>query len=121
MNAIFDIPKHTRCQNCGDCCGAILVSEREVKAIQEYLKRNPKIRAQRGPGLTCPFRDEENRRCVIYPVRPTICRLMGVCDGLECPEGNSAHIDGLKFFDPGTDGDIRLLNALDWGYRGESK
>ena len=35
--------------------------------------------------------------------------------------GNSAHIDGLKFFDPGTDGDIRLLNALDWGYRGESK
>lgn len=56
-----------------------------------------------------------------YPVRPMICRLMGVCDGLECPEGNSAHIDGLKFFDPGTDGDTRLLNALDWGYRGESK
>lgn len=120
MNAIFDIPKHTRCQNCGKCCGVILVSEREVKAIQEYLKKNPKIRAQRGPDFTCPFRDEENRRCVIYPVRPTICRLMGVCDGLECPEGNSAHIDGLKFFDPGTDGDIRLLNALDWGYRGES-
>lgn len=79
-----------------------------------------KIRAQRGPDFTCPFRDEENRRCVIYPVRPMICRLMGVCDGLECPEGNSAHIDVIKFYDPGTDGDIMLLNALDWRYRGES-
>ena len=33
MNAIFDIPKHTRCKNCGECCGVILVREREVKAI----------------------------------------------------------------------------------------
>ena len=24
--------------------------------------------------MRCPFRDEQNQKCVIYPVRPSICR-----------------------------------------------
>jgi Fe-S-cluster containining protein len=34
-------------------------------------------------GVTCPY--VENDRCVIYPVRPLICRLQGVAEKLPCP------------------------------------
>ena len=27
-----------------------------------------------GVDMTCPFRDEENKKCLIYEIRPEICR-----------------------------------------------
>jgi len=36
--------------------------------------------------MPCIFLDK-NKRCEIYPVRPAICRLFGVAEGLECPHG----------------------------------
>jgi len=33
----------------------------------------------------CPFRDTEMARCLIYPVRPLICRLFGLVEWLPCP------------------------------------
>jgi Fe-S-cluster containining protein len=34
-------------------------------------------------GVTCPY--VENDRCMIYPVRPLICRLQGLAEKLPCP------------------------------------
>ena len=33
----------------------------------------------------CQFRDTEQNRCGIYPVRPVICRLFGHTEWLPCP------------------------------------
>ena len=45
---------------------------------------------------TCPFRDEKNKKCMIYDVRPIICKLFGVTKGMKCKNGNSCNIDGHK-------------------------
>lgn len=75
---ITDFTCNGKCSNCGQCCGDILhLSHREIKRIREYVKKN-KIKAT--PKImfaidnTCPFRDNENKKCKIYEVRPDICR-----------------------------------------------
>ena len=68
-----------QCSGCGQCCSNFLpLSKDEIQAIHRYLKKHP-IREQRHNGLmgadaTCPFRDERTRKCLIYSVRPGICR-----------------------------------------------
>lgn len=67
------------CVGCGECCGNFLpMSTEEVETIHRYLKRH-RIKEQRhnammGVDATCPFRDEKNRKCLIYSIRPDICR-----------------------------------------------
>lgn len=68
-----------KCSGCGECCGNFLpMSNDEVLAIHRYLKRHP-VKEQRhnammGVDATCPFRDEKARKCLIYSIRPGICR-----------------------------------------------
>lgn len=68
------------CSNCGQCCGDILhLSKQDIKRIDEYLKEH-KIEATPRCLLaqydnTCPFRDNKNKKCKIYEVRPEICRV----------------------------------------------
>lgn len=76
---IIDFTENGKCSNCGSCCSTMLpLSNEEVKRIKSYIKQH-KIKEQRhnvmvGVDMTCPFRDERNRKCLIYPVRPAICR-----------------------------------------------
>lgn len=69
-----------KCSGCGECCGDILhLSKQEIKRIDQYLKKN-KVEATPKCILfsydnTCPFRDNENKKCKIYEVRPDICRV----------------------------------------------
>ena len=100
------IPVHTRCKNCGKCCGPILVTKNELKEIKNYVmrmnseyRRELKEQIKTKDPLACQFRDEKNKRCAIYPVRPVICRLMGVTYGMKCPEGNTCEIDGRECLD----------------------
>jgi len=71
--------KDNECSNCGQCCSDLLpLSEKEVQTIKKYI-RQKHIKEQRhnvalGVDLTCPFRDEGQRKCLIYEVRPEICR-----------------------------------------------
>ena len=93
----YNIPAHTRCVNCGECCGPVPVTGDDVARIKKYMRENSlprKVAKQQHPRLECIFRDNEGKRCSIYPVRPMICRLFGVAAGLNCPKGNSAEIDG---------------------------
>jgi len=88
------------CDECGTRCTAgVPMTAWEYRAIEAELARLPKeevaaVLAQEKrlpiPGteetyLACPFRDVERRRCLIYPVRPTICRLFGHVEWLPCP------------------------------------
>jgi Fe-S-cluster containining protein len=68
-----------KCSGCGECCSNMLpLSQAEISRIKAYIKKY-NIREQRhnfmvGIDMTCPFRDDANKRCTIYPVRPDICK-----------------------------------------------
>lgn len=112
MNRVLNIPQHKNCKNCGECCGVIPASVSEVNAIRDYIAINginPVKHAEKG---ICPFRDNENKKCLIYSVRPIICRLFGVCQGMECPNGNTVEIDGNKFLN--TNEPVLILNMIEW-------
>lgn len=112
MNNIFNIPNHKNCTNCGKCCGFVPASVSEVNAIRDYIAVNGIEPIARADKSICPFRDEENKKCLIYPVRPIVCRLFGVAKGvMQCTNGNSAEIDGMKFLPKE---DIKILNFERW-------
>lgn len=79
---VFDFTINGECANCGQCCSNFLpVSKKEIKNINRYIQKK-KISEQKNfvPAArhtldwTCPFRDNSARKCVIYDVRPAICR-----------------------------------------------
>jgi len=72
-----------KCANCGACCSGYLpLSAQEIRRIHEYVDRHSiheqhnGIAVMVGPMLdmTCPFRDNIHKRCLIYDARPEICR-----------------------------------------------
>lgn len=111
MNNILNIPAHTKCTNCGRCCGLVPASQKEIAEIRQYIKKHGIIPEKQG--ITCPFRNEKEKKCDIYPVRPIICRLMGVTKQTRCPNGNSAEIDGFKLMGE-VYNDADVLNFIDW-------
>lgn len=78
---VSDYTVDGKCSNCGACCSNLLpISETDIKRIKAYVKKH-KIKEQRHNVLgtktfdmTCPFRDEGKKKCLIYEVRPAICR-----------------------------------------------
>lgn len=112
------IPGHTNCKNCGGCCAIIPCTPDEYREIWDFLDENPEIRAvaklNSSTPEQCPFRDWEQEKCLIYPVRPVICRLMGVTSGMQCRHGNSAEIDGTKFASADDYESMITLNQINW-------
>lgn len=77
---ITDFTCNGKCSCCGQCCGDILhLSKNEIKRIDEYLKKHKVEETKRcilvDYDNTCPFRDNESKKCKIYSVRPDICRV----------------------------------------------
>lgn len=76
---VTDYTTNGRCSGCGQCCSSVLpLSAREVERIHMYCRAH-KVKEQhrygpQGVDLSCPFRDESGRRCLIYEARPDICR-----------------------------------------------
>lgn len=71
-----------KCSNCGQCCSNILpISDVEILRIKKYIEKH-EIAEQilRYPmnqpvlNMKCPFRDDSQKKCLIYEVRPAICR-----------------------------------------------
>lgn len=72
-----------RCDDgCGDCCGPVTASPREMGAIRAYIKEHAIVPKKQG--ITCPFYDN---RCAIYPVRPLMCRAFAHTAELQCSRG----------------------------------
>lgn len=76
---VTDFTENGKCSNCGQCCSNCLpLSEYEVNRIKQYIRKH-NIKEQRHnvmtkTDMTCPFRDEANKKCLIYKIRPQICR-----------------------------------------------
>ena len=71
-----------KCSNCGDCCNDILpLTNADINRIKQYIKKNKIKQIYHGCyvdmllDVMCPFRDETNKKCTIYEVRPYICRI----------------------------------------------
>lgn len=81
-NGVYDFTKDGKCSNCGGCCSRFLpVSKREIRNIRKYILKH-RIKQQKHIVSTatqtidfiCPFRDNTEKKCVIYAVRPAICK-----------------------------------------------
>ena len=79
------IPEAEGCESCGHCCGPLPLSDEEGKMVGEYLESKgvDMESIPKKPTLECPLLDD-NRKCMIYEVRPTPCRLFGVWNHLKC-------------------------------------
>lgn len=79
---VTDFTVNGKCIRCGQCCSDILhLSDQEIEKIDNYIKdRNIKPNKYRGILDTlCPFRNDTLKICMIYEVRPTICKVFK-CD-----------------------------------------
>ena len=88
-----------KCMNCGKCCeNILLVSKKEINQIKTYLKNNPINPNNPNSSLSndlqknvCPFRNEIDKKCKIYDIRPSICR------SYECSSmGSVMDYEGVK-------------------------
>ena len=82
------IPNASCPDNCGKCCGILHPSMAEIRNVQEWLSQHnkPFIDFNMTVGDNCPYLGGD-KKCTIYPVRPFLCRIMGVSSDLPCPHG----------------------------------
>lgn len=73
---------------CVNSCGPIGMARAEAERIADRVGCDvaslPVI--QPHTDLACPHLSRSGR-CKVYDVRPLICRLWGVAEGMECPHG----------------------------------
>lgn len=81
-NGVYDFTENGECSQCGACCANYLpMSEKELKRIKLYVKKHH-IKPQKHlmptveptMDFTCPLRNDAERKCMAYSVRPQICR-----------------------------------------------
>lgn len=82
--SITDFTHHGNCSECGNCCTNMLpLKSSEIQRIRAYIKKHHiRPHVVRLPlaapvfDATCPFlkTDTDKKRCMIYDVRPFICR-----------------------------------------------
>lgn len=58
-----------------------------VRQVEQQEKQLPYPGTEDVFYTACRFRDAEQGRCAIYPVRPLVCRLFGHVEWLPCPIG----------------------------------
>lgn len=81
----WDFTNHGQCVGCGKCCGSFLpLTQDDITRIKAHVHAHnlkPIIHAPvftAAQDETCPFMDPSRppgRRCVIYPIRPAMCRI----------------------------------------------
>ena len=78
LNDIYNKIPELKCQeNCHECCGATRWLPIEYFNIKRFLDNlGLKERNMKTMFEMCPY--IEDNKCIIYPVRPIICRLFGV-------------------------------------------
>lgn len=101
----YDFTKNGKCSGCGQCCSNHLVmSDHEIELIRNYVKKNGIRPVNHIPAVLncdeaedgmCPFLDttKKEKKCLIYKVRPKICRMY------QCNNEPEWNIGNLSFFE----------------------
>lgn len=97
------------CDRCGlRCAAGVPATCHEWETLQTFLAalsateraEVARVEAQDktvdlGDGVTvrmCRYRDMEQGRCVVYPARPLVCRLLGHVEWMPCPIEKVPHV-----------------------------
>jgi Fe-S-cluster containining protein len=81
------------CQRkCQEFCGVIEMTREEWERIIKHLGYAPRGNPRT---LVCPMLTADGR-CSVYQLRPLICRLWGVVEGMKCPYGCQPNPDYLS-------------------------
>lgn len=80
------IPGSTCSLGCGECCGILFPSLAEIRNIKDWCSQHNRVYKDFNMtvGEDCPYLGD-NKSCTIYPVRPFLCRILGVSTALPCP------------------------------------
>ena len=84
---IYNFTKDGKCSSCGGCCSNLLpMSDKEISIIKKYIEKHHIKECKHiiptkelTFDMTCPFRDNDNKICTVYEVRPQICKSF-LCD-----------------------------------------
>ena len=114
-HGVYDFTKNGECSQCGACCSSLLpMTDKELRDLKKYVRKHhikPVIHCfptvEPAIDFTCPFRDDIQRKCLVYEARPEICRKFR-CDKPK------KHIRGEI---PGVISDYRIVNMRTekWG------
>lgn len=91
-----ELPRIECAGKCANSCGPVMMSRVEWQRVC----RAGGERWAQADDLTCPYL--ENERCTVYEVRPMLCRLWGVVEGMPCifgcvPERMLTDEEGREF------------------------
>jgi len=88
LEEIYSQIPEFECRHCHKCCGPIVWFKPEEILIRDFMKDNNleyivwSTRQFEDNSMLCPY--IKNDRCVIYPVRPIVCRLQGTVLDMLC-------------------------------------
>ncbi len=80
-----------RCNRCGECCGPVFCSEGELEDIREFVVSHDIDIQNHEDVLCCPFFHKE-KGCLVYLVRPFLCRLFGHVPAMRCASNLNVNI-----------------------------
>jgi len=96
-NIYHQIPRSTCEAGCGECCGILFPSLAEVRNIKDWCEEHSVEYKDFAMtvGLDCPYLSKD-KECIIYAVRPFLCRILGVSKDLPCSLGKCNPAKMLK-------------------------
>jgi len=101
LNDVYSLIPSITCKHCHECDGPIYWFKIEEINIRKYLEEqkiayitwsNEMFKQNND---SCPYL--QNNKCIIYPVRPIVCRLQGLVDSLPCKCNDNCYISNDLF------------------------
>ena len=92
LKKIYSMIPEFNCKHCHKCCDNIIWFEPENILIRDFLRNNVlSLTHLKNLGINnknkCPFLGISG--CIIYPVRPIVCRFQGNIKELKCDLNNN--------------------------------
>ena len=83
LRAVYSQLPKLECKGlCLEFCGPVPTSPAERSRIHKAAGR----KVITDQAAACPYLSDQGR-CTIYALRPLMCRLWGMAEGMECPHG----------------------------------
>jgi Fe-S-cluster containining protein len=110
----LEIPPFKGCKRCGQCCGPLKCHPLEWEKIKAFLNHNGlwedvaenchnhKAIAGKLPVKSCfllGFESDGTTYCMIYKVRPIVCRMQGLKPELQCKMSQNESFKTTKHID----------------------
>lgn len=81
MQEIHNNTINNKCSKCGDCCGLFIpFTKQELETIKKYVSKHFILPYNRLDNVSntfkahCCFYNEKDKKCMIYEVRPWVCK-----------------------------------------------